>query len=104
MSSPTQRTLQHLRAAGFPLVQVVERWNPHARIRQDLYGCIDVLAVGNEIVAVHRLRAAVTSPPGCGSSPTARRSRSCERPASACSYTAGARFRGRWQLREVDVS
>ena len=47
-SSPTQRTLQHLRKAGYPLVQVVEKWNPHARFRQDLFGIIDVLAVGPE--------------------------------------------------------
>lgn len=44
--SPTALTLRKLRADGWPLVQVVEIWNPHARIRQDLYGIIDVLAVG----------------------------------------------------------
>jgi len=27
---------------------VVEHWNPHARIRQDLFGCIDVLACGSQ--------------------------------------------------------
>ena len=32
----------------WPLVQVVEHWNPHARIRQDLFGFIDILAVGPE--------------------------------------------------------
>ena len=32
---------------------VVEHWNPHAHIRQDLFGIIDVLAVGKgETVAV----------------------------------------------------
>ena len=45
-ASPTQRTLAHLRKAGYPLAQVVERWNPYARVRQDLFGIIDVLAVG----------------------------------------------------------
>lgn len=45
-ASPTQRTLHHLRKTGYPLVQVVEKWNPHARVRQDLFGIIDVLAVG----------------------------------------------------------
>jgi hypothetical protein len=43
-TSPTQRTLKYLRELGY-LVAVVEKWNPHARIRQDLYGFIDVLAV-----------------------------------------------------------
>lgn len=47
-TSPTRRTLQHLRKAGYPLVQVVEKWNPHARVRQDLFGIIDGLAVGPE--------------------------------------------------------
>jgi hypothetical protein len=27
-------------------VQVVEHWNPHARIRQDLFGIVDIIAVG----------------------------------------------------------
>ena len=43
-ASPTARTLERLRSAGY-LSQVVERWNPHARIRQDLYGVIDVLGI-----------------------------------------------------------
>lgn len=42
--SPTSRTLAKLRELGFT-AQVVERWNPHARIRQDLFGCIDVIAI-----------------------------------------------------------
>lgn len=44
--SPTQRTLAELRKRGYR-AQVVERWNPFARIRQDLFGVIDVVAVGN---------------------------------------------------------
>jgi hypothetical protein len=43
--TPTQLTLRKLREE-WPLVEVVERWNPHARIRQDLFGFIDVIAVG----------------------------------------------------------
>lgn len=51
-TSPTQRSLALLREK-YPLVQVVERWNPHARVRQDLYGIIDILCVGErETVAV----------------------------------------------------
>lgn len=26
------------------MAEVVERWNPHARIRQDLFGFVDILA------------------------------------------------------------
>jgi len=43
-TSPTQRSLALLRERGY-LVAVVERWNPHVRIRQDLYGFIDLLAI-----------------------------------------------------------
>lgn len=42
--SPTERTLAALRKLGFT-AQVVERWNPHAKVRQDLFGCIDIVAV-----------------------------------------------------------
>lgn len=42
--SPTERTLKYLREQGYFAV-VVERWNPFARIRQDLFGIVDVLGV-----------------------------------------------------------
>lgn len=42
--TPTQLTLRNLRERGY-LAAVVERWNPHARIRQDLFGFIDVIGV-----------------------------------------------------------
>lgn len=43
-TSPTQLTLQRLRKDGWTAA-VVEKWNPHAKIRQDLFGFIDVLAI-----------------------------------------------------------
>jgi hypothetical protein len=43
--SPTARSLEHLRKLGFPLVQVVERWNMHAKVRIDLFGIIDIVAI-----------------------------------------------------------
>lgn len=50
--SPTQRSLKHLREQGYR-VAIVEKWNPHARIRQDLFGFIDLLAIrGPETLAV----------------------------------------------------
>lgn len=50
--SPTQRSLKHLREQGYR-VAVVEKWNPHARIRQDLFGFIDLIALkGPETLAV----------------------------------------------------
>ena len=42
--SPTQRSKKYLEGQGY-LVAVVEKWNAHARIRQDLFGFIDLLAV-----------------------------------------------------------
>lgn len=52
MNSPTQRSLNKLRKEGW-LAAVVERWNPYAKIRQDLFGFIDIIAVrGDTILAV----------------------------------------------------
>jgi len=42
--TPTQRSLAYLRDQGY-LVAIVEHWNPFARIRQDLFGFIDLLAI-----------------------------------------------------------
>jgi len=42
--SPTARTLKALRDGG-ATCQVVEHWNSFAKIRQDLFGCIDVLVL-----------------------------------------------------------
>lgn len=51
-TSPTKRSLKRLRDAGY-LVQVVEHWNPFARVRQDLFGFIDLIAVRDrEVLAV----------------------------------------------------
>ena len=51
-TSPTQRTLAELRKRGY-LAAVVERWNAYAKIRQDLWGLIDVIGVrDNETIAI----------------------------------------------------
>ena len=65
--SPTQLTLRHLRAEGWTAA-VVEHWNPHARVRNDLFGFIDVVGVrrdetigiqattaGNVMARVHKI-------------------------------------------------
>jgi hypothetical protein len=50
--TPTQRSLKYLRDQGYKC-WIVEHWNHFARIRQDLFGCIDILAIGNgETLAV----------------------------------------------------
>jgi len=43
--SPTQLTLKRLREMGY-YAQVVEHYNAFAKIRQDLFGGVDVLALG----------------------------------------------------------
>jgi len=42
--SPTERTLRECRRLGWTCA-VVEKWNPHARIRQDLFGFIDLIVL-----------------------------------------------------------
>ena len=50
--TPTQRTLAALRREGYT-AEVVERWNPHARVRHDLFGIVDILAIrAGETLAV----------------------------------------------------
>lgn len=51
-TSPTQRSLKLLRDEGYT-VAIVEHFNHFARIRQDLFGFIDLLALrGDETLAV----------------------------------------------------
>lgn len=56
-TSPTQRTLRHLRRQGCQLVAITEKWNPYMNGgrggRQDLFGIIDVLAtLDDKVIAV----------------------------------------------------
>lgn len=106
MLTPTQLTLRHLRDVdGWPLVEVVERWNPHARIRQDLWGFVDVLAVGPRgVLAVQTTTAAnvserirkIADSPNVGA----------VRDAGVAIHVHGWRKRsGRWELhRNEDIS
>jgi hypothetical protein len=103
-ASPTERTLKHLRKT-FPLVQVVERWNQHARVRQDLFGIIDVVAVSEtEIVAVQSTSTANVS---------SRINKMVESDALPILLKAGIKVfvhgwqkkkNGRYELREVELS
>ena len=47
-TSPTQLSLKKLKEDGWDLVAVVEHWNPFARVRQDLFGFIDILAINSK--------------------------------------------------------
>jgi len=104
MSSPTARTLAEMRKRGY-LVQVVEKWIPAVRRRQDLYGFIDVLAIREgEIVGVQ-----ATS----GDNVASRVAKIAEHEHVGAVRRAGIRIlvhgwrrnaAGRWVLREVDCS
>jgi hypothetical protein len=51
-TSPTQLSLKKLREEGY-VVAIVEHYNYFAKIRQDLFGFIDILALkGKETLAV----------------------------------------------------
>ena len=104
MLTPTQRSLAKLRADGY-LVAVVERWNPHVKIRQDLFGIIDLLAIRDgETLGVQ-----TTS----GSNVAARVAKIADSSHVDALRAAGWRLvvhgwrkaaNGRWTLREVDCS
>ena len=101
--SPTQLTLRMLRKQGYR-AEVVERWNPHAMIRQDLFKCIDVIAIGKgETVGVQS-----TSYKNVAS----RVRKMADAEAIGDLREAGWRLfvhgwrkpKHRWEVREVDIS
>lgn len=108
-TSPTQRSLALLRQTC-QLVEVTERWNPFAKIRQDLFSIVDILCIRDgETLAVQ-----TTSGPNV----SARIAKIAESDAIAFLRKAGWRFevhgwrkvkpRGetkpRWECRIVDIS
>jgi hypothetical protein len=102
--TPTQLTLRYLREQGYT-AEVTEKWNPHARVRNDLFGIVDVLALkGDETLAVQTTSATNVS---------ARIRKIADAPTIAAIREAGWTFHvhgwakksGRWVLaRNVDVS
>jgi hypothetical protein len=59
--SPTQRSLEYLRELGYHC-EVVEKWNPWKRVRQDLWGWCDILAIRrDEVLAVQVTAAGVAA-------------------------------------------
>jgi len=47
-TSPTQRSLKLLRSEGW-FCAITERWNQYAKVRQDLFGFIDILAIKSDM-------------------------------------------------------
>lgn len=102
--SPTQRTLAELKKRGYRAA-ITEKWNAFARIRQDLFGIVDVLAIGHG----HTLAVQCTS----GSNVAARVKKIADSEATPDMRTAGWKIAvwgwrknaaGKWTLREIDCS
>lgn len=103
MSSPTQRTLALLRREGWRCA-IVEKWNPHARIRQDLFGFIDILCIrGEETLAVQ----------ACNYSDVSKRIKKIEDADALADVRAAGwgievhgwhKVKNRYQCRRVDIS
>lgn len=104
MTSPTQRSLKHLRQLGY-LAEVTEKTIPRVFIKKDLFGFIDVLAVRKgEVLGVQ-----VTS----GSNVASRVNKIAHHDNVGAVRDANIRIlvhgwrknaKGRWILREVDCS
>jgi hypothetical protein len=104
VSSPTQRSLKVLRQRGL-LADVVERWIPRVNKRKDLYGFIDILAIGEgRIVGVQATSA---------SNMASRISKIANHPNLGAVRGAGIEIwvygwrknsKGLWVLREVNCS
>ena len=102
--TPTQRSLKHLRDAGYR-AEVVERFNSFTKRRHDLFGIADIVAIREgEVLLVQ-----TTS----GSNVAARVSKIAESEATPDIRKAGMGIivhgwrksaRNRWVLREVDCS
>ena len=105
-TTPTQRTLIHMRKQGY-LCAVVEKWNPHVKIRQDLFGFIDVLCLGDdEIIAVQSTSDSNMSKRVAKIESDELADRvAAVRKAGIKIIVQGWKKKGhRWQVREVDLS
>jgi hypothetical protein len=95
----TVKSRDKLKEDGFTLVETVERWNSFARVKNDLFGIIDVLAVGGGVT----LAVQVTSRDNMSS----RRKKITESPAYPELLEAGWRVelhgwykeKNRWQVK-----
>lgn len=106
-TSPTQRSLALLRKQGYR-VAITEHWNSFVKRRQDLFGFIDLMAIGNPMLAIQ-----TTS----GTNVSARVAKIQESDAAREWIEAGHRIivhgwakrgpRGavkRWECREVEIT
>ena len=83
--SPTQRALAHCKKQGWT-AQVVEKWNPFAHVRKDLFGVIDLVVLDGK--GGGPLGVQVTA----GSAHAARRTKALAEPRLATWLSSPARF------------
>lgn len=83
-SSPTQRTLKHYRDEGYA-VGICEKWNAYAKIRQDLFGFIDC-------VALHPVEGIIAIQACAGSSHAVRRQKILAEPNAELWLRSGGRI------------
>ncbi len=88
------RSLRYARSLGW-LIEVVERWNPHAKKRHDLFGFIDLVAVqpGRGVVAIQ----------ACGGSSAAEHRRKIQAEPNATKWLADGDVLELWTWRKLKV-
>ena len=104
MKTPTQLSLEFLRDQGYT-VAITEHWNAFAKIRQDLYGIIDLIAIKSGVPGVLGIQTTSKS------NISARVNKSKQNSALLTWYKAGNRFlihgwgkeNGVWKLEEREV-
>lgn len=106
MSGPTERSLKHLRRQGY-IADVVEKWIPFVRKRKDLFGFIDILGVHKEregdVIGVQATSA--TNVAARVEKIVNHENIGPVRKGGIKIVVHGwAKRKGRWQLREVDLS
>ena len=106
MTSPTQLTLKYLRDEGYT-AQVVEHFNMFAHVRQDLFGCIDVVGIKAGEIGVVGIQTTSRA------NMSARFKKSIAIPALKVWCASGNKFfihgwaknkKGRWELKERKVT
>lgn len=103
-TTPTQRTLQRMRKNGFT-VAVVERWNAHAKVRHDLFGFIDILALnGESIIGIQATSRSNVSARVKKIQAEPRAMEWLNSGGKCYVWGWGKMANGRWEVREIEVT
>jgi len=103
-TSPTARSVAHLESLGY-LVEIVEHWIPHTRIRRDLWGFADLLAIRrDDVLAVQVTTRANVAARITKIAESEKIARVREANIRVVVHGWGKMANGKWALREVDCS